>query len=615
MANNGTEYTFKLKGAIDSSFNKVKQSVNDLETKLKSSSAKFGDKFGSGFDKGIESMSKNAKDFGDKLTNLAGDIPIVGDSITSLTSKLGPMGMGITATIGAVTALGTHLISITKDVESVKKAFGGFVNDSKELDIVTAKAKSLKDTFGTSEEELAKAANTISKEFGISAVDAMTKLQQSMIATNGKLELNDINEFATQIKSIGGDANSLLSTMTTSVQQGLFSNKSLDAIKDFGKNIRSGSDSVKQILDSVGKGNIIDKVGKGLMSQQEAYKEIYKDFSSYSLKQQQDLTTLLGGGGESLGARGIQSLANMNGSMEELVKNGGEYAKYNSEAIKLQEELTKQQLKSTNAIAPLLKKFELFTLKLKIGFQEFINPIVGWVQDIGTELGKLFGGVGDWFTTIKITFKPLIFVISLIADRLSKTVKLFVSLFIGLGKLKDFLVNQLSKAFDNIFGENTFNKITNFFNNIINFIGAKWNQLTELFNQSFQMIRDGLEGNFKGMSESFKKAKEAGKELFSMSRKRFGASENGSVSADAQSTNKTSNQDTNATLSNQISKNVNNAASGATSAVNHISINLDSLQKIQNQYLNSSNDVKSLQTQLQLALLQIVNDVNSVAFK
>jgi hypothetical protein len=345
------------------------------------------------------------------------------------------------------------------------------------------------------------------------------------------------------------------------------SNKSLDAIKDFGKNIRSGSDSVKQILDSVGKGNIIDKVGKGLMSQQEAYKEIYKDFSSYSLKQQQDLTTLLGGGGESLGARGIQSLANMNGSMEELVKNGGEYAKYNSEAIKLQEELTKQQLKSTNAIAPLLKKFELFTLKLKIGFQEFINPIVGWVQDIGTELGKLFGGVGDWFTTIKITFKPLIFVISLIADRLSKTVKLFVSLFIGLGKLKDFLVNQLSKAFDNIFGENTFNKITNFFNNIINFIGAKWNQLTELFNQSFQMIRDGLEGNFKGMSESFKKAKEAGKELFSMSRKRFGASENGSVSADAQSTNKTSNQDTNATLSNQISKNVNNAASGATSAV------------------------------------------------
>jgi hypothetical protein len=602
--NNGANYTFNLKGKIDPSFNKARQSVGDLKDKIDKSEKKgFNLKISDDFKNKFREIGESMKGATEKLSGFASEIPIVGGALSSITSKLGPIGLAITATVGAFVALGTHLVGVTKELEEVRSKFALFVKDAKDLDIVTAKAQSLKKVFGTSEEEIAKASNTLQKEFGISSVEAMEKLQKALIATNGKLELGDINEFSNQIKSIGGNADDLLTTMSTSVQQGLFSNKALDAQKDFGKNIRSGSESVKELLKTVGKSNLVSDVQKGIITQQEAYKSIYKDFDTYTLKQQQELTTLLGGGGEALGARGIQALAEMNGSLDDLVKNAGAYADHNAENLRLQEELAKSQLESTNRIAPLLKKIDLFTTKIQIGFQKFINPLVDFVFDLGEEFGRLFKGSEIGFGLIFDAVSFLIYPIKNAMTGIKALVGLWVSTQIGIRRLIDLIKNGLGKAFEWVFGDGSISKIKSFFANIIDFASAKFSQFVEVAKTTFEGIRKLIELDFSGANNSFAKAKGAGKELFSNSRK----VSKSDVSADAEKKNNTTGE---SDLDKQTKNNMSNAVTGASSDVRNITINLEALQKISEQIINNGGDVKSMEALLQQALMRVVNDAN-----
>lgn len=604
----GAEYKFTLKGAIDNSFNKLKQGVDDVKAKAKEG---LNFKISDDFKSKISGISNTLKGATDKLSGFASEVPVVGEALSGLTSTLGPLGIGITALAGGLIAVGTHLVGLTKEFEETRSQFSLFVKDAKALDVVTAKATALKKVYGTSTEELSKASNTLQKEFGIKGPEAMAMLEKAMLATGGKLPLEDINEFANQIKSVGGDAETLLTTMSTSVQQGFMGNKSLDAMKDFGKNIRGGSDATKDLLKSVGKADVMDKVQKGIISQQDGYKEIYKDFDKYTVKQQQELTTLLGGGGEALGARGIQSLAEMNGSLDDLVKNAGEYADYQKEQLDLEEKLAKSQLKSTNLIAPLLKKIEIFTLKIKIGFQEFMNPIVKWIDEVSTEFSALFDGMGSGLSIISGVFSAISFSIGLMFTALKNVFKLWVSIQIATRNFTKFISEVLGNVFEKIFGEGSLNKIKDFFTSFFDWVGAKWNQLTETFTQTFEAINKFLRRDYAGAKDAFGKAGDAGKSLFSSDRKRYGEEEEETdgVSADADATKNGGTKDDDKNLGGD---NFSNDVKGASSSVNNVTINLDALQKIHQQILNGAGDVTGVQNQLQQALLQILNDANQV---
>lgn len=266
-------------------------------------------------------MAAQARDLEKRFNNVADVFSHAGDAFTSAGETL---TKSVTAPLAAV---GTAAIKFSSDSQNAfqqfaaatgtatdemgkykdminnvyKDNFGESINDVAEamatvnqnmsylddsaLQRCTEYAYTLSDTFGYDVAESTRAADTLIKNYGVSAREAfnlITQGAQSGMDYSGEM-IDSINEYSVQFKKLGLDAEDMFSIFANGAQNGAFNlDKVGDAVKEFSIRAIDGSDTTKQGFEALGMdaAKMAEKFGAGGDTAKEAFNEVIKGLAS-----------------------------------------------------------------------------------------------------------------------------------------------------------------------------------------------------------------------------------------------------------------------------------------------------------------------------------------------
>lgn len=266
-------------------------------------------------------MAAQARDLEKRFNNVADVFSHAGDAFTSA-------GETLTKSVTApLVAVGTAAIKFSSDSQDAfqqfaaatgtasnemgkykdmindiyKDNFGESINDVAEamatvnqnmsylddsaLQRCTEYAYTLSDTFGVDVAESTRAADSLIKNYGVSAREAFNLMTQGMQSgLNFSDELFDnIDEYSVQFKKLGLDAEDMFSVFANGAQNGAFNlDKIGDAVKEFSIRSIDGSDTTKQGFEALGMNadEMAQKFGAGGKTAKEAFNEVIEGLAS-----------------------------------------------------------------------------------------------------------------------------------------------------------------------------------------------------------------------------------------------------------------------------------------------------------------------------------------------
>lgn len=550
---NKKKITPRIDPKATESFKKFGGMFKDLKSKLTG---------GGGLANITQEVGSNFGQFGNILSQVATKGGVVGATIA-----------GVTAVIGG---LGVAAFSAANKMKETLKTFRTIAT-GEQLDLLASKSKALEVTFGKSAEEIKDTVNTLSKEFGISLPQAIQKVSDAMVLTNGQLDLREIKEYSSQFRDLGQNADQFIGLLVQGKNEGIFNDKLPDMMKEFGLSIREMTKTQQDALSNAGFDwqKIQKDLTSGAISQNDLFKMIFKNIDKMDVSKAQTLIAdLLKGAGEDVGKRGIKLFANMDSTgLEEQLKLSSQAVKKVSEKVKLEEELSAQQLVTANRLLPIMEKLDIMWLKVKIGFYSLMKFIPPLLKLITLPFQALYKAYEVLFTLIRKSFDDFINANKLLFNYLS-------DLF---GKLFNFIKN----GFISIFGEETFFKVKDFWEKTLGWIADKWKAFMD-----FLGVKSAVDLNVKSDNTTTPTFDKSESNLSGLSLADF-----------------TNNKDANSTLSD----NIKNSVKGVTSEIKNITLNLGQLMNVAgDQIINNGGDVNNIQALLQQALLQVANDFNQV---
>ena len=502
-----------------------------------------------------------------------------------LAAIAGPIGIAA----AAIAAIGTVLVSTANDINKVDKAVRGFTKSAEDTKKTSDNIRALQKTFEDIDtKELAAAAKILSKEFGLTGAESIEKIEKALIGTNGQLDLDNIKEYASQIKALGGDADKLLTTLVVSEQEGFFQDKGIDTLKEFGLRIRELPKAAEDALKAVGVdvSKLESDLNSGAKSQSQAFTEIFGDMSKFTTKQRQTLIAdLLGGPGEDLGQRGIEMLAKQNKSLDELAKKNADIAKVNERNKKL----TEAQGSATRRLVPVIKAVEAIWTNIQTVFFEIMDPITEMLVSFGMmldDLGIIDAIIINFKVGLAATLAPILALI--------KGITFIINLFRGLIVIVKDLANKglelVKKKIVDIFGEERIKRWKEGLTSAITFVKKIWEDFAKGVSDLFEKVAnfangDGFVVNQSSAPGSDKKGEDG--------------SAGGKGTPGALAT------DPNQALMN------NTVGSTTQAEVKQINITIDKLQEIGEQNITGQN-VDQFKEQLQQALASIIADTSQL---
>lgn len=287
-------------------------------------------------------IESNTADLKKGLSEAQNQISTFGKGI----SKIGDYIKGAfaaTAIIGAAKEVFAFSQEIGKATEAVK-SLTGYIG--KDLVDATAKAKSISDTFDIPFEKLLESARAVSKEFGISIPQALDKIRDGYALTGSEEFLDILKEYPAQFASMGSSADDFFKIATQSINEGIYSDKGVDAVKEFGLRIRELTPATDNALAAIGlSGAQIQKeIANGTLTTFEALQKVSKRLSQFSDDSQEVgmvLADVFGGAGEDAGIKFIKTLGDASVKFQDLVAGANDSQQAQIRLAQANEELNK----------------------------------------------------------------------------------------------------------------------------------------------------------------------------------------------------------------------------------------------------------------------------------
>lgn len=324
----------------------------------------------------IDEFSDPSKEVNTAAKNMEKRISEVGDKFKAIGDVFDSVGSALTKTITApIIAAGTASLKFASDSQDAfqsfaaatgtatedmgkykdminnvyKDNFGESINDVAEamaivnqnmsylddsaLKRCTEYAYTLSDTFGVDVAESTRAADTLIKNYGVSAREAFNLMTQGMQSgLNFSDELFDsIDEYSVQFQKLGLDAEDMFSIFANGAKNGAFNlDKIGDAVKEFSIRAIDGSDTTAEGFKALGMDAdaMAQKFAAGGDGAKEAFNQVIQGLASMEdpVAQSTAGVNLFGTMWEDLGPQVVTSLSTVNSSidmtkesMEELV--------------------------------------------------------------------------------------------------------------------------------------------------------------------------------------------------------------------------------------------------------------------------------------------------------
>ena len=216
---------------------------------------------------------------------------------------------------------GESMGDVANSLAIVKQNMQGI--DDNSLSGVTKYALTLSDTLGIDVAESSRAANTLIKNFGVTAEEAfnlMTQGAQNGLDFSGEM-IDSINEYSVQFEKAGMDAEDMFNIMAAGAESGAFNlDKVGDAVKEFSIRAIDGSDSTAEGFKAIGLDatQMAAKFAKGGDAAKEVFDKTIKGLAAMEDPVAQNIAgvNLFGTMWEDLGSDAVLAMANTTGAID-----------------------------------------------------------------------------------------------------------------------------------------------------------------------------------------------------------------------------------------------------------------------------------------------------------
>jgi myosin heavy subunit len=328
----------------------------------------------------IDSLDKTLKRVDGNVGQFQRNVGNYSSAFGKLSGVLGTFGIGL-----GVGAVFSGVKNFTIEMQQLNLQASRLGVSSENLKGFVSEAKSLGQTFGTEVNDNMVAVNTLIKEFGISQEQAFKLLENGYLSgANAQGDMLDsIKEYSSQVRASGGDANTLINILNRSGKEGIFSDKGVDVVKEFGLRIREQTSATSKAMnDAFGKeftSRIFKGINDGSMTSVQALEEVSKKMNDATIptnKLQTVIADTFGGAGEDAGLRFIQTLTDIGSATGDVVDKTDPYVRQQLEMKRLNDELVEAQQSLYESLGGTGANIEQLTLKAKVLFFQNILPAI-----------------------------------------------------------------------------------------------------------------------------------------------------------------------------------------------------------------------------------------------
>lgn len=242
------------------------------------------------------------------------------DALGGLNGVLGTLGVafGVTEVVGGI-------FNINKELDKATNTARMFFKESEEgTKALAQEAITLGKVWGKDTNEVLSAANVLTKEFGISGEEALQRINTGFnkgADVQGEF-IDNIKEYSSQLSYAGLTAEQTIALITQSQEQGVFSDKGVDSIKEAALSLREMTDPAKDALAAIGMSGeeLQAQIQSGQLTYFEAIQKISAKTAEFGQGSQEAgmiLADVFKGAGEDAG-RFIFSLDEMNLNLDEM---------------------------------------------------------------------------------------------------------------------------------------------------------------------------------------------------------------------------------------------------------------------------------------------------------
>ena len=389
-------------------------SIGALDKRLKGIDATVGQ-----FQRNVGGYTEALGQFFPKLGGTIGNVTgLVGDLSNGFTNLgkttgvanigLGGIGLALTAFSG-ISAIIDEISQSARAIFDLKLQLENFGVAAENLDQVAVRAQTIGEIFKVSADEVAVAANTLVKEFGVPFEKAFDTIQAGFLKgadAQGEF-LQELKEYPAQFKLAGIGIEEFLAVSIDSANKGVFSDKALDAIKEFGTEVRDQTKSAKDaLIGAFGEEfatNLFANVKNGSITSGEALQIVTKEIENVGLNSvdlQRLISSLFKGAGEDAGAY-VLSLGEVLNNTDDLFVAETDLQKQLERNIKVTQDLNEETAKYSQTVidAEISRKEFLNGLKsiaLFIG-----DTFIGILNSVAVSFSRLFGINEEFVKRIK----------------------------------------------------------------------------------------------------------------------------------------------------------------------------------------------------------------------
>ena len=250
------------------------------------------------------------------------------------------------------------------------------------------------DSFNADFRETLIATNALSKQFGISANEALQLVKDGFLAggdANGEF-LDTLKEYPAYFKEAGISADQFVAIVTQTNKMGIFSDKGVDAIKEANLRLREMTTATAAALDGIGISS--EQVQKDLQTGTKTTFDVIQDVSAKLAELPDNAATvgaaiadIFGEPGEDAGLQYLRTLKDISTNMDEVKGKAGVLAQ-------LQEEQLQSQIELQNALSELFDatggNFKTLTTQAKVFVNQGLTAIIKGVIDVVNYLIELY---------------------------------------------------------------------------------------------------------------------------------------------------------------------------------------------------------------------------------
>ena len=336
------------------------------------------------FANSLLNISQSAGGFKGFVSNAKAEISSFTSSLTGLLKN--KVFLGIAGIAGAGYAF-KWWYDYNQGIKEATKLTKQFTNYSgNQLKEYRSEVQALADYYRKDFKETLLVVNSLSKQFGIEASEAVKILRDGFIAG---ADANDeyfagVREYSAQFKEAGLSANEFVSIIAQTNQMGIFSDKGIDVIKEANIRLREMTTATADALEGIGISS--QQVQKELQDGEKTTFQIIQEVSARlnelpesSQKVGAAIADIFGNMGEDAGLKYIRTLKDISTDLDVVKKKIGELGKVEEDMIESQTELTKEISLLFDATGG---SFEKMTVKVKTFASDVLSSLIRDVRTL-----------------------------------------------------------------------------------------------------------------------------------------------------------------------------------------------------------------------------------------